>query len=136
MIAFATALAARKGVRLPRGLKTSAAVCRGFLDAHAERREAPPPGETRPPTPAMLRFAQALAREKALDGLPPEVEIDHAACRRFLDAHAARSTGSEPRAKPVDRSRGKRGSDGTAAPRRTRRPRAVRRTADAGSVPP
>ncbi|WP_407527764.1 DNA topoisomerase [Methylobacterium oryzisoli] len=147
MIAFATALAARKGVRLPRGLKTSAATCRAFLDAHAERREAPPSGASRPPTPAMLRFAQSLARDKALDGLPAEVETDYAACRRFLDAHAPRAgeaeSGGKSRARPGAKARGRSGADPAAerpaAPRPVRRPRASRRRgvpADAESASP
>ncbi|MGY2046930.1 type IA DNA topoisomerase [Methylobacterium sp. JK268] len=86
MIAFATALAARKGLRLPRGATSDAALCRRFLDAHAEKREAS--GDRRAPTPAMLRFAEALAREKGLDGLPDGVAEDFAACRAFLDAQA------------------------------------------------
>ncbi|ACL59583.1 type IA DNA topoisomerase [Methylobacterium nodulans] len=89
MVAFATALAARKGLRLPRGLKQDAAICRRFLDAHAEQREAAAPGAPRPPTPAMRRYAEALARENGLDKLPDDAATDFSACRRFLDAHAA-----------------------------------------------
>ncbi|MFE1601283.1 type IA DNA topoisomerase [Methylobacterium sp. ID0610] len=98
MVSFATALAARKGVRLPRGLKQDAAICRRFLDAHAEPREAVAPGTARPPTPAMRRYAEALAREKGLDGLPDDAATDFAACRRFLDAQgASKPAGREPR---------------------------------------
>src|SRR3954470_10146730 len=34
MVALATSVAARKGVRLPRGLKSNSAICRAFLDQH------------------------------------------------------------------------------------------------------
>ncbi|GJD48076.1 DNA topoisomerase 3 [Methylobacterium crusticola] len=88
MVAFATALAARKGVPLPRGLARDAGVCRLFLNTHAGPRGAVPAGAPRAPSPAMLRFAASLAREKGLAALPPEVEGDFGACRAFLDAHA------------------------------------------------
>nr|WP_244627226.1 DNA topoisomerase [Microvirga tunisiensis] len=35
MIAFATSIAAQRGLKLPRGLKTNSAICRTFLDQHA-----------------------------------------------------------------------------------------------------
>ncbi|WP_052955023.1 type IA DNA topoisomerase [Microvirga vignae] len=94
MIAFATSLAARKGVKLPRGLKSNGAICRAFLDQHAPARSSEP-GEhrpqngSRPPTEAMVRYARALAQEYGIE-CPPEITTDFAACRAFLDAHASR----------------------------------------------
>ncbi|WP_236728726.1 type IA DNA topoisomerase [Methylobacterium sp. WSM2598] len=88
MVAFATALAARKNLPLPRGVARDAAVCRRFLDAHAEKREPTAPGAPRRPTPAMLRYAESLAREAGLPDLPEEARTEFAACRAFLDAHA------------------------------------------------
>jgi DNA topoisomerase-3 len=41
------------------------------------------------PRDQLLDFARKLARERRLD-LPAAVERDYGACRRFLDAHAAR----------------------------------------------
>jgi len=105
MVALATSVAARKGVRLPRGLKSNGAVCRAFLDQHVPSRPSQPgapqdrEGEARPPSPAMLRFAQALAQERGIE-CPEEVKADHSACRQFLNEHApakAKSTGGPNR---------------------------------------
>ncbi len=35
MVKFASSIAARKGIKLPRGLKSNSVVCRAFLDQHA-----------------------------------------------------------------------------------------------------
>ncbi|QRM32816.1 type IA DNA topoisomerase [Microvirga sp. VF16] len=102
MIAFATSIAARKGVKLPRGLKSNGAICRAFLDQHAparssEQGEHNPQNGLRPPSEAMMRYARALAEEHGVE-CPPEITTDFAACRAFLDAHASRkATKSEDR---------------------------------------
>ncbi|WP_156655660.1 type IA DNA topoisomerase [Methylobacterium platani] len=89
MVSFAKSLAARKGIPLPPEATREAGACRVFLNTHAGPKAAPAgEGKARPPTPAMLRFAASLAREKRLEALPPEIETDFAACRAFLDAHA------------------------------------------------
>jgi DNA topoisomerase-3 len=103
MVAFAVSLAARKGVPLPRGCKSSLARCRAFLDAHAGARAAEgPKGAERAPSPAMLAYARRLAEARGLD-CPPEVEARFEACRRFLDAHAAGAGAGEPAGRPVKR---------------------------------
>jgi DNA topoisomerase-3 len=94
MIAFAISLAAQKGVKLPRGLKSNSAICRAFLDQHApvrssESGEYRPQNGPRPPSEAMVRYARALAVEHGVE-CPPEITTDFAACRAFLDAHASR----------------------------------------------
>ena len=38
MIAFAASIAAQRGLKLPRGLKSNGAICRAFLDQHAPSR--------------------------------------------------------------------------------------------------
>jgi len=94
MIAFATALAARKGIKLPRGLKSNGAMCRAFLDQHAPARSSEL-GEhrrqngPRPPTEAMVRYARALAEEHDVK-CPPAIMTDFAACKAFLDEHSLR----------------------------------------------
>ncbi len=108
MIAYATAVAERKGLKLPRGLKSDGGICRAFLDEHAGQR-APREADgadsagPRRPTPAMLRYAEKLAQELGRP-LPPAAADDFAACKQFLDAHArGRGTGAdgaEPAAKP------------------------------------
>jgi DNA topoisomerase-3 len=94
MIAFAISLAARKGLKLPRGLKSNGAICRAFLDQHAPTRslesgEHQPQNGSRPPSEAMLRYARVLAEEHGVE-CPPEIATDFAACRAFLDEHASR----------------------------------------------
>jgi DNA topoisomerase-3 len=100
MLAFAVSLAARKGLALPRGCKSSLARCRAYLDAEAgpAASRAAMPGAAdgpRPPSAAMLRYARRLAAERGLD-CPPEIETQFAACRGFLDAHAAPAAAGAP----------------------------------------
>ncbi|WP_147023214.1 DNA topoisomerase, partial [Microvirga aerophila] len=93
MIAFATSIATRNGLKLPRGLKSNGAICRAFLDQHAPARSSEP-GEhrlqngPRPPSEAMMRYARALAEEHGIE-CPPAVTTDFAACRSFLDEYAS-----------------------------------------------
>ncbi|MBE7204857.1 MAG: DNA topoisomerase, partial [Parafilimonas terrae] len=115
MVSFATSLAARKGIPLPPEATREVGACRVFLNTHAGPKAAPAAdGATRPPTPAMLRFAASLAREKRMEALPPEIETDFAACRAFLDAHA----GGEAKG-------GKTAPVREAPAKKTRRPRAT-----------
>jgi DNA topoisomerase III len=102
MIAFATSIAARKGVKLPRGLKSNGAICWAFLDQHAPARQSGP-GEhkpqdgARPPSEAMVRYARTLAEEHGVE-VPPGIMTDFAACKAFLDEHAShKATGSKAR---------------------------------------
>ena len=94
MIAFATSMAARKGIKLPRGLKSNGAICRAFLDQHVgprspQRRARADAGngDSRPPSEAMLRLAQGLARERGIE-CPPDVSSAFTACKAFLDKQA------------------------------------------------
>jgi len=105
MTSFAVSLAERKGLKLPRGCKSSISVCRAFLDTHAGPR-APQtdntrqPGDRRIPSAAMLSYARSLAEQRGLT-CPPEAETDFEACRRFLDAHV-----SQPRQRTGEPSSG------------------------------
>ena len=91
MLGYAAALAERKGLTLPRGLKGDSRICRAFLSEHAEPRAggAVPRGGPRAPSDAMLRYARRLAEQRG-EPCPPEVTADFVACRAFLDAHADR----------------------------------------------
>jgi DNA topoisomerase III len=66
---------------------------RGAINGGGEAAAAAPSG--RPPTEAMLRFAQSLAREHGIDDLPPEVAEDFSACKAFLDEHARNKPAAE-----------------------------------------
>jgi DNA topoisomerase-3 len=91
MVAFASAIAKRKGIKLPRGLKSNSALCRAFLDQHAPAPATPPPASAvsgpRQPTEAMLRYARTLAQTAGIE-CPPVVFTDYAACKTFLARHA------------------------------------------------
>ena len=108
MLSFAVSLAERKGVKLPRGCKSSVSVCRAFLDSHsgprAPRQDAEGHADTdRPPSAAMLRYAQSLAEEQGI-ACPPEATTSFEACRRFLDAHASQTARQgRSRQSPVSR---------------------------------
>jgi DNA topoisomerase III len=105
MVALATSIAVKRGLRLPRGLKSNGVVCRAFLDQHVSSRPSQPGapqdmnGGARLPSAAMLRFAQALAHERGIE-CPEEVKSNFTACRRFLDEHAPeRTPGTRARSK-------------------------------------
>jgi DNA topoisomerase III len=105
MIAFATSIAAQRGLKLPRGLKTNSAICRTFLDQHAPQRssglaKAAPQTGPRPPSEAMMRYAQSLAEQKGIE-CPPAVLADFAACRTFLDEHSLKAQHPDERNRPV-----------------------------------
>jgi DNA topoisomerase-3 len=110
MMAFAISLAERKGMRLPRGCKSSMSVCRSFLDTHAGPR-APQAehgsglGAPRTPSDAMVRYARSLAEQQGIT-CPPEVETTFEACRHFLDARA-----SETQKRVTETRRGKASAD-------------------------
>ncbi|MBK3395584.1 MULTISPECIES: DNA topoisomerase [Methylobacterium] len=135
MVAFARSLAARKGIPLPPEATREVGACRVFLNTHAGPKigaeksgtEAGSPagdGATRPPTPAMLRFAASLAREKRMEGLPPEIETDFAACRAFLDAHAG-GDGSRGGKAPAREAPAKKAPAKKAPAKKARGPRAA-----------
>jgi DNA topoisomerase-3 len=99
MLAFATSLATRHGLKLPRGLKSKSSVCRTFLDQHAPPRasgsgDTVPDNGPRPPSDAMVRYARSLAQEKGI-ACPAEVTTDFAACRTFLDQHVVKRSSSK-----------------------------------------
>lgn len=74
---FAVSLAREKGLHLPRGYATSAAVCRAFLEAHAPKKnkEGSSGGAinaaSKPPSPAQLSYAGNIARTDGVE-IPEE----------------------------------------------------------------
>ncbi len=90
---FAASIARRKGIRPPAGYTKSGAICRAFLDLHAPERTArdadrKPTGETgsRPPSPAQVSFAEAIAREKGV-AIPEEAKVCTAEMSVWIDAN-------------------------------------------------
>ncbi|MCJ2088819.1 DNA topoisomerase [Methylobacterium sp. E-005] len=135
MVSFAVSLAERRGMKLPRGCKSSIRVCRAFLDAHAGPRAPQEDGLGRArdrtiPSAAMVRYAHSLAEQRGIP-CPPEAETDFDACRGFLDAHAPQTQrGSETGSTGTAKARGPAGRGkrrGRAAP--ASRPAAPRRRA-------
>ncbi|GAB6843702.1 DNA topoisomerase [Methylorubrum rhodinum] len=105
MVAFAVSLAERKGLRLPRGCKSSISVCRTFLDGHAGPRAAQAgsitdSGAERTPSEAMVRYARSLAEQHGI-AYPANLASSFDVCRRFLDAHAPQG---QPRMSETQRS--------------------------------
>jgi len=94
MIAFATSIAAQRGLKLPRGLKTNSAICRTFLNQHA------PQTGPRPPSEAMMRYARSLAEQKGIE-CPPAVLADFAVCRAFLDEHSLKAQHPDEKDRPA-----------------------------------
>lgn len=103
-------------------------------------------GGSGPPTPAMKRFALALARQKRI-GLPPGCATSGSVCRAFLEQHAPRKAEGETAAvhgstaadsKPgtgtghQQPTKKRRRSTGTAAPAKAARGKTVRKRKSAG----
>ena len=85
----------------------------------------------RPPTPAMKRYADSLARQKRI-ALPPGYATSGAICRAFLEQHAPRKPAGDPdtahsaqTASPTPAS-----LDGASPPAKKRRRRTVATLAD------
>ena len=90
---FAASIARHKGIKPPAGYTKSGAICRAFLDLHAPERTAQdadrkPTGETgpRPPSPAQVSFAEAIAREKDV-AIPDEARVCTAEMSEWIDAN-------------------------------------------------
>jgi DNA topoisomerase-3 len=98
MIAFATSIAAQRGLKMPRGLKSHSAICRAFLDQHAPARSSergkPAPTGPRPPSEAMVRYARSLAEQEGIE-CPPAAIADFVACRAFLDEHSRKAQNAQ-----------------------------------------
>ena len=90
---FAASIARHKGIKPPAGYTKSGAICRAFLDLHAPERTAQdadrkPTGETgpRPPSPAQVSFAEAIAREMGV-AIPHEAKVCTAEMSAWIDAN-------------------------------------------------
>ena len=90
---FAASLASRKGIKPPKGYTKSAAICRAFLDKHAPERSARDAdggtagaAETRPPSPAQVSFAEAIALDKGVP-VPDDARCSSAVMSTWIDAN-------------------------------------------------
>ena len=90
---FAASIARHKGIKPPAGYTKSGAICRAVLDLHAPERTAQdadrkPTGETgpRPPSPAQVSFAEAIAREKDV-AISDEARVCTAEMSAWIDAN-------------------------------------------------
>jgi DNA topoisomerase III len=94
---FADGLVRQKGIRPPRGYKTSIAICRKFLSEHAPRKgdgkadgkadaEAAGTGEGSSVSPAQLRYATKIAIGKGVV-IPDEAKANAAAISSWIDSN-------------------------------------------------
>jgi DNA topoisomerase-3 len=77
----------------------------------------------RPPTPAMRRFVDILARQKRIRP-PPGYYTSGSICRAFLEQHAPKKAGGETATKPASKATGSAqasGAEGTQPARKRRR---------------
>jgi DNA topoisomerase-3 len=85
MIRLAETISARKGVALPRGLKSDATICRAFLDEHSGPRREPAEG---PRQPSEKQIAKASAMAHLLgETLPEDALASSKAISTWIDAH-------------------------------------------------
>ena len=133
---FAASIARRKGIKPPAGYTKSGAICRAFLDLHAPERTAQdadrkPTGETgpRPPSPAQVSFAEAIAREKDV-AIPDEARVCTAEMSARIDANQQPKPAKGRKASAA----GKRASTATKTPRTGKSASAAERVAQPGDA--
>ncbi len=90
---FTALIAKRKGIKPPKGYTKSAAVCRAFLDLHAPKKgsgngDARITADTsnRPPSPAQMSFAEAIARENGV-AVPEKARACSVTMSKWIDAN-------------------------------------------------
>ena len=139
---FAGSIARRKGIKPPAGYTKSGAICRAFLDLHAPERTAQdadkkPTGETgpRPPSPAQVSFAEAIAREKDV-AIPDEARVCTAEMSAWIDANQqpkpAKGRKASAAGKRASTAKGKKA--GTKTPRTGKSASAAERVAQPGDA--
>ena len=139
---FAASIARHKGIKPPAGYTKSGAICRAFLDLHAPERTAQdadrkPTGETgpRPPSPAQVSFAEAIAREKDV-AIPDEARVCTAEMSAWIDANRqpkpAKGRKASAAGKRASTAKGKKA--GTKTPRTGKSSSAAERVAQPGDA--
>lgn len=90
MLDYAEQVARRRGLALPEGIASDAAICRAFLDQHAGPRRhagAPPAhdaGAARPATEKQIRLVEKLIAERSVEP-PAGWRADASAASAFID---------------------------------------------------
>ena len=139
---FAASIARHKGIKPPAGYTKSGAICRAFLDLHAPERTAQdadrkPTGETgpRPPSPAQVSFAEAIAREMGV-AIPHEAKVCTAEMSAWIDANQqpkpAKGRKASAAGKRASTAKGKKA--GTKTPRTGKSSSAAERVAQPGDA--
>ena len=139
---FAASIARREGIKPPAGYTKSGAICRAFLDLHAPERTAQdadrkPTGETgpRPPSPAQVSFAEAIAREKGV-AIPDEARVCTAEMSTWIDANRqpkpAKGRKASAAGKRASTAKGKKAE--TKTPRKGKSASAAERVAQPGDA--
>src|SRR5437667_3529702 len=86
---FAESLVRQKGIKPPRGYKTSISICRKFLSEHASKKadgETAGKLEPKPVSPAQLLYAKKIAQGKGLV-IPDEAKANSAAMSAWIDSN-------------------------------------------------
>ena len=86
-IAYASALAARQGVKLPQALAADRAALSKWIDAH--KTAAAPSGFGNYPSSRQVAFAERIAKLKR-NPVPPECFRDRALMSRWIDSNKPR----------------------------------------------
>ena len=139
---FAASVARRKGIKPPAGYTKSGAICHAFLDLHAPEQTAQDAdrkstGETgsRPPSPAQVSFAEAIAREKDF-AIPDEARVCTAEMSAWIDANRqpkpAKGRKASAPGKRASTAKGKKA--GTKTPRTGKSASAAERVAQPGDA--
>ena len=123
---FAASIARRKGIKPPAGYTKSGAICRAFLDLHAPEQAAQDIASelagarrSRPPSPAQVSFAEAIARKKGV-AIADEAKACSSEMSAWIDANRQPrpAKGRKASAAGKGASTAKRKKAGTKPPRR------------------
>lgn len=87
-IAYAESLAKRKGVKLPRGLKSDAAMCSEFIEKHKSTSGGASTTRNEP-SAKQINFAEDLAKRNKTP-LPTNYKTDRSVCSQFIDSQLKR----------------------------------------------
>jgi DNA topoisomerase-3 len=99
---FADSIACQKGIKPPAGYTKSGSVCRAFLEKHAPKKAEGVDGKTmggagvRPVSPAQLKFAESISREKGV-AIPDEAKTSSSAMSVWIDKNQSAKPGNDRR---------------------------------------
>ena len=88
---FVEDLAKRKNIPLPKGYRTSATLCRAFLDEHAPKRDPnEDPNTPKPPSEAQVSYATRLAEQAGVE-IPKDALAESKALSTWIEANKSKA---------------------------------------------